>query len=185
MPWQGTVWLNPPYSIKLLSEFMNKIAEHNHGTALIFAKTETQMFFECVWSKAAAVLFVRHRLHFHDRDGNIATFNGGAGSVLVAYGQDDMDILATQPIEGKFIPLKLQGSWLIGFTQRQSWRKELEAFFEAKDGPVDLHEIYQAFDGHRKAEGNAHVKEKLRQTLGRGNRFVNVGRGRWALAEAA
>lgn len=103
-PWNGRVWLNPPYGLEA-SRWLARLADHGAGTALIFARTETQMFFEHVWSKATALLFLRGRLHFHYVDGTRAKANGGAPSVLIAYGADDAEKLRTCGLEGAFITL--------------------------------------------------------------------------------
>lgn len=103
-PWEGRVWLNPPYGPPpVVRPWMRRMASHGNGTALIFARTETDMFFECVWDAACAVLFLRGRLYFHHVDGRRAAANSGAPSVLIAYGEEDADILAGCGIAGKFI----------------------------------------------------------------------------------
>lgn len=106
-PWHGRVWLNPPYGLEA-ARWLARLAEHGAGTALIFARTETQMFFEHVWSKATALLFLRGRLHFHHVDGTRAKANGGAPSVLIAYGTRDAEILQSSGIDGAFIPIAAQ-----------------------------------------------------------------------------
>lgn len=40
--WNGRVWLNPPYSNPLIQQFLLKMAEHNNGIALVFAKIEAK-----------------------------------------------------------------------------------------------------------------------------------------------
>ena len=57
LPWFGNVWCNAPYSRALLRQFMARMAEHDRGIALIFARTETTTFFRYVWDHASAVLF--------------------------------------------------------------------------------------------------------------------------------
>lgn len=84
-PWAGRVWLNPPYGPDT-ALWLARLAEHGNGTALIFARTETRMFFENVWTRADSLLFIHGRLHFHHLDGSRAKANAGAPSVLVAYG---------------------------------------------------------------------------------------------------
>ncbi len=37
---------------------MKKMADHNNGIALSFARTETAWFFESVWGRASAILFI-------------------------------------------------------------------------------------------------------------------------------
>lgn len=102
--WYGRVWCNPPYSLQA-AEWLNKLAEHGNGIALIFARTETRMFFDHVWNKADSLLFVEGRLFFHYVTGEKAAANAGAPSVLVAYGKENSDILKNCGIRGKFVKL--------------------------------------------------------------------------------
>ena len=102
--WDGRVWLNPPYGAEGWV-WLDKLAEHGSGTALIFARTETAGFVEHVWGKADALLFLHGRLHFHHSDGMRAKANSGAPSVLVAYGQADADALAVADLPGTYVQL--------------------------------------------------------------------------------
>jgi len=104
-PWIGRVWLNPPYGSNT-GKWLKKLYEHGDGIALIFARTETKMFFEWVWEKAHAVLFLKGRLYFHHVDGSRANANAGAPSVLVAYGAENVKLLEDANINGKFINLQ-------------------------------------------------------------------------------
>lgn len=105
-PWTGRLWFNPPYGgPSIVGPWMRRMAEHGIGTTLIFARTETELFFETVWAKASAILFLRGRLYFHHVDGTRAAANSGAPSVLIAYGQNDAEILQRSGIAGQFIPL--------------------------------------------------------------------------------
>lgn len=125
-PWHGRGWFNPPYGgPEIVGPWMRRIAGHGCGTALIFARTETDLFFETVWESATAVLFLRGRLFFHvavdtwfERKGKPDIFvaaggrapaNGGAPSVLIAYGDRDAEILRDCGLPGKFILLKQIG----------------------------------------------------------------------------
>lgn len=104
--WSGRVWLNPPYSRPAYARFMGRMADHNHGTALIFARTETRSFFDCVWHRASAVLFLAGRLNFYGPDGKPGGANAGAPSVLVAYGEADAAILKSCGLDGQFVQLQ-------------------------------------------------------------------------------
>lgn len=84
-PWDGFVWMNPPYGQRT-GVWLERLARHGHGIALIFARTETRMFFDHIWPKASALRFLAGRLTFHYPDGTKAPNNGGAPSVLVGYG---------------------------------------------------------------------------------------------------
>jgi len=102
--WSGRVWLNPPYSFEAW-KWLAKLADHGRGTALIFARTETEGFVRTVWRRASGILFLHGRLHFHYPDGTEAAANSGAPSCLVAYGPDDAEALQNSPLAGSFVPL--------------------------------------------------------------------------------
>jgi hypothetical protein len=101
--WHGRVWLNPPYANA--GKWLDRLAEHGQGSALIVARTETALWFQHVWPRASALLFIQGRLYFHHIDGTRARANSGAPSVLVAYGDADADRLRAAPIAGKFVAL--------------------------------------------------------------------------------
>lgn len=101
--WEGRVWLNPPYS--QAAKWLARLADHGQGTALIFARTETRMWFEQVWLKASGILFMRGRLHFHYASGKRASANSGAPSALIAYGKADAEVLASERWPGHYVPL--------------------------------------------------------------------------------
>lgn len=106
-PWPpgARVWCNPPYG-KAAEKWLTKLADHGNGIALIFARTETKMFFDQVWDRAHGLLFLRGRLHFYHVDGTMAVHNSGAPSVLVAYNTENADRLASSGLDGQFIPLE-------------------------------------------------------------------------------
>jgi hypothetical protein len=105
-PWEGRVWLNPPYGPQT-GMWLKKMAVHNYGMALIFARTETKMFHDYVWKKASALFFFEGRLYFYDSNGIRAKNNAGGPSVLIAYGLKDAEILKNFHIkEGIFIKLE-------------------------------------------------------------------------------
>ncbi|MFF4026901.1 DNA N-6-adenine-methyltransferase [Nocardia elegans] len=95
------VWLNPPYTDA--ERWLHKLADHGRGTALMFARTETRWFVDCVWRRASAVLFLHGRLHFHLPDGSRARGNAGAPSCLIAYGARDAERLVESGIAGTFV----------------------------------------------------------------------------------
>jgi hypothetical protein len=104
LPWEGRVWCNPPYGSET-GRWLNKLAEHGNGIALIFARTETKMFFEHVWDKAEGVLFIEGRLFFYNSDGTKAKANAGAPSCLVAYGRKNAECLFNCDIKGHWVPI--------------------------------------------------------------------------------
>lgn len=84
-PWEWRVWLNPPFGREAV-KWLRRLADHGDGIAMIPARTETAMFYECVWGAADAILFIKGRPHFHYVTGERAPFNSGAPICLVAYG---------------------------------------------------------------------------------------------------
>ncbi|OZI58738.1 DNA N-6-adenine-methyltransferase [Bordetella genomosp. 1] len=84
-PWAGRVWCNPPFGREAV-KWLRRMVAHGNGVALIPARTETAMFYECVWGAADSVLFIEGRPHFHYVDGTRAPFNSGAPICLIAYG---------------------------------------------------------------------------------------------------
>lgn len=106
--WLGRVWLNPPYG-KETGKWLEKLADHGNGIALIFARTDTEMFFNYVWARAHAILFIKGRLFFHHVDGSRAKANSGAPSVLIAYGENNAEDLmhaSNFSIPGHFVRLR-------------------------------------------------------------------------------
>ena len=56
--WQGRVWCNPPYGRETF-KWLEKLANHKNGIALIFARTETRGFHEQIWEKANSIFFLK------------------------------------------------------------------------------------------------------------------------------
>jgi len=104
-PWHGRVWCNPPFG-REASKWLTRMADHGDGIALIPARTETAMFYECVWGRADGVLFIKGRPHFHYADGSRAPFNSGAPIALVAYGNGNLDCICESGL-GFTVPSRL------------------------------------------------------------------------------
>lgn len=73
-PWDGRVWVNPPYGLET-AKWLDRLAQHGNGIALIFARTETRMFFDHVWRRVRAAA------------------NAGAPSCLIGYGGENVRAL--------------------------------------------------------------------------------------------
>lgn len=102
--WHGRVWLNPPYGNQAI-RWVQRLAEHSNGIALILARTDTQMFQDYVLGAADALFFIRGRVQFCNVDGTPSRNNPGAPSVLIAYGQHNADTLRDCGLRGQFVPL--------------------------------------------------------------------------------
>ena len=102
--WSGRVWLPPPYDSQT-HKWLAKLADHGDGVALIFARTDTAMFFDRVWNRTNAVIFLRGRLTFLNVDGSRPNNSGGAPSCLVAYGQNNARVLGECDLPGCLIQI--------------------------------------------------------------------------------
>lgn len=100
--WKGRVWLNPPYSNPLIQQFLLKMAEHNNGIALVFAKIEAKWFHDIVLQYATAIKFLYNRIRFYRPNGTQG-MQPRNGSMLIAYGRDNAEILMNNTLKGKFL----------------------------------------------------------------------------------
>lgn len=102
-PWWGKVWCNPPYGPQTY-KWLLRLAEHGNGIALTFARTETRGFFASAWNQADALLFIEGRLRFHRPvTGEPGPGNAGAPSVLLAYGEENVEVLRQGKIKGALV----------------------------------------------------------------------------------
>ena len=81
-PWNGLVWLNPPYSAP--APWIERLYQHGQGVALLPGDTGTAWFHDYV-APGDAHCFVRGRLAFVAGNGPEAT-NARTASIIVAYG---------------------------------------------------------------------------------------------------
>lgn len=108
-PWgDAFAWVNPPYGPQT-GTWLEKLARHGNGIALIFARTETEMFHRWGWEMADAMLFLRGRIHFHRVNGERAQMNAGAPSVLVGYGERAVERLWRSKLAGRLVELPKRG----------------------------------------------------------------------------
>jgi len=107
-PWFGRVWLNPPYG-EQTARWLERMAKHQNGITLIYARTETQMFFDHVWSRANGIFFLKGRVYFCRPDGSVGA-DAGAPSVLVSYDPKgtrfNQNVLRHCQLKGKFLEIK-------------------------------------------------------------------------------
>lgn len=105
--WFGFVWCNPPYDQEA-EKWLEKLADHGSGIALVFARTETEAFHKQVWRRADMLLFLEGRLHFMRPNGRRSKLNAGAPSVLVGYGEEACERLQRSSIKGQIIDMRRQ-----------------------------------------------------------------------------
>lgn len=100
--WHGRVWLNPPYSRPLIEQFVGKMADHGNGIALLYNRCDSKMFQDIIFEKGTAMLFMRNRIKFYHPDGTRGN-SPGCGSILIAFGDGNAEILRDCDINGKFV----------------------------------------------------------------------------------
>lgn len=101
IPWNGRVWLNPPYGRDTF-KWIEKLSVHKNGIALIFARTETKGFHEQIWNKAHSVFFFKGRLSFYYVDGTKGSA-ANAPSCLVSYNKENTEYIIKSNLSGKLI----------------------------------------------------------------------------------
>lgn len=104
MRWFGRVWCNPPYGKKTF-HWLNKLALHGNGIALIFSRTETKGFHTEVLNKADAIFFFKGRVRFYLVNGIIGD-RPNAASCLVAYGKNNVVSIRNSGLSGKLVEIK-------------------------------------------------------------------------------
>lgn len=104
-PWEGRVWLNPPYGGGTPA-WLKKMHEHRYGVALVFSRTDCGWFHDFV-ANSDAVLFLKGRVKFVDGLGVTGGSGPGSGSLLAAWSPDCVEALASMGDRGfgKFIRL--------------------------------------------------------------------------------
>lgn len=106
--WRGRVWLNPPFHRYQVAAWIERLARHGDGIALLHARTETD-WFRPVWGHAQGLLFLSRRITFHKPDGSLQTTrngevaNSGAPAVLCAFGDSNFQALKASGIEGALV----------------------------------------------------------------------------------
>lgn len=104
LKWSGFVWCNPPYG-KALGIWLERMSLHNHGIALVFARTDTQAFHRHVFPWAHSILFLEGRISFCLPNGQPSPtgHSSGGPSCLIAYGTLASYRLETSKLPGKII----------------------------------------------------------------------------------
>jgi hypothetical protein len=105
-PWRGLVWLNPPYSAP--AAWLQRLAEHGDGIALLFVRTDTALWHDHVWPHATGFLFLRGRIRFHRSNGKPFERIGGgssagAPSVLIGFGDRAVCRMRSSGLAGAYV----------------------------------------------------------------------------------
>lgn len=102
LPWDGRVWLNPPFDRYQVAKWIGKLAEHGDGICLVHARTEAE-WFQPIWHSAGLILFLGKRLKFCRPDGSEQPANSGAPAVLAAFGSAAVERLAASGLAGAYV----------------------------------------------------------------------------------
>lgn len=102
-PWFGTVFVNPPYG-KHTPIWMEKLAAHGDGLALVFSRTDVKWFHE-FGVQADVICFIRSRVKFFQGDKETQPGTPGAGSMLLAYGEKSAAALLASGLGACFRPV--------------------------------------------------------------------------------
>jgi len=97
--WFGRVWLNPPYSQPTITQFMEKMALHNNGIALLYNRSDNQMFHSFIFPVADSIFFIKGRIRFYRPDGTRGE-QPGAGSILIAFGENNTKCIENSVLVG-------------------------------------------------------------------------------------
>lgn len=177
LPWEGRVWLNPPYNRYLIGQWLQRLADHGNGIALVFARTETAVFQQYVFSRADSILFLRNRLTFYTEAGVPGSFNGGAPSCLIAYGEENVSSLQDCGLEGKHLLVNRVPVIVVGVSP--SWKSVIAIALVRLGKRAPVKAVYEMVEtiAPDKTKKNRHYREKVRQQLR--YHFVRVAKGEY------
>lgn len=102
--WSGRVWLNPPYG-RTVGKWLNKLAIHGNGIALVFSRMETKWAQEML-GKATAVFFIEGRITFIPADKDKPTSNAANGSMFIIFGEHNVISVLESGINGSLMRLQ-------------------------------------------------------------------------------
>lgn len=192
LPWEGRVWLNPPYG-KELAVWVKKLSMHNNGILLAFNRSETDAFHQFIYPVATSQFIMRGRLHFYKHiydkqyaSGIRATIqtksNSGGPTVLFAYGEENSEYMDKCGLPGVHLPINSVPVFIVTVSQpipgaNDSWRSVISIALTRLNGRAEVNAIYKEVEliASDKVNGNSHYKEKIRQKLQ--EYFIRVDRG--------
>lgn len=98
----GMVWLNPPFDRYQVGKWVQKLADHGNGIALVHARTEAA-WFQPIWRRADLIFFRNSRIKFCRVDGTEQLANSGAPPVFAAFGQAAVERLEQSTMHGTYV----------------------------------------------------------------------------------
>lgn len=100
--WFGRVWLNPPYEQPTISHFIERMARHNNGIALLYNRCDNKLFHEVIFPTADSIYFLRNRICFFKPDGSQGD-RPGCGSILVSWGEENTNAVLNSGLKGALL----------------------------------------------------------------------------------
>lgn len=100
--WFGRVWLNPPYEQPAISHFIQHMAQHNNGIALLYNRCDNKLFHDVIFPTADSICFLRDRIYFFHPDGSRGD-RPGCGSILVAWGEKNTKAIENSRLKGTML----------------------------------------------------------------------------------
>lgn len=174
LPWFGRVWLNPPYDSKAIDYWMQRMADHNNGIALLFNRSDRNTFHDLIYPHADSMLLLKQRITFYHVDGTRAKANGGAPNVFFAYNELNSDAISDSGLVGRHIYLNRVSLLVVGFDQ--SWRVVVKTVL-VKLNEAGVEEVYAAVEKMvpEKVSANVNYRAKIRQMLQRHGKRIRRG----------
>lgn len=99
LPYEGRIWLNPlssPQTVK----WLQRLANHGNGIAVVRASTDTVWFHDLVLNQATAITFLKRRIRLH-QDPVPGVQVTPVAACLAAYGRENADALHKATAERK------------------------------------------------------------------------------------
>ena len=100
--WFGRVFLNPPYSRPLIEQFMQKMAAHGNGIALVVPKLGTKMFRDVVFPSCTAMYILSERIKFYDVNW-VQQKSPICQSMLIAFGEENKEAIRRSGLKGTML----------------------------------------------------------------------------------
>ena len=97
--WDGRIWMNPPYSQPTITQFMERMAIHNNGIALLYNRSDNKMFHSFIFPVADSIFFLKGRIRFYRPDGTVGE-QPGSGSILIAFGRNNTEAIENSGLKG-------------------------------------------------------------------------------------
>lgn len=86
LPWNGRVFLNPPYSRGIMGEFVTRMVGHGNGIMLTNSSTDTDWWHRAL-EGCSAVCFTYGRIAFVDGNTGLPVRNNSRGQCFFLYGK--------------------------------------------------------------------------------------------------